>query len=260
MSKLVDKLDNLNKAAAPTMGFRTAGATGMAMSMLVAAELTGKSEDDVKELAGLNLAAGIIDSAGLSAAALSKYAKVAGSTIIGLNLSVGKAVSGWKLITGDIDFVIFDIHTPVSVFEGKDIDSLGKMLRLGIETDSGLLRSVHNLYPDIDAVLVDLRLPELTVEVLMQCRRIADFAGRHVLAIVGGSPSESELLALRESGVKVLVMSADCSLDEISSAADRVAALPRPDRKKEKKDIVLLPKFGLAPAAREEDGDGDDEE
>lgn len=263
MSKLVDKLDNLSRPAGPAMGFHTAGATEKAISMLVAVEITGRPEDEVKDIAGLKAAGGVIDGAGLTAAALSKYAKAAGSMPIGLNVGGGKAVSSWKLVAGDVDFAIFDVNTPVIVLEGKDADSLGKVLSLRFDMESGLLRSVNNLYPDIHAALIDLRLREFTVETMMNSRRVADFAGCHMLALVKVSLSYQELLALRGAGVKGLILPSDSSVDEIKAFIERVEGLPRVEKKKEKRDVVLLPKFGLAPAAKEEeggDGDGGDDD
>jgi hypothetical protein len=267
MSKFIDSLNNLNKAAMPAMGFRTASSVGKSLSMIVLADITGKTEDEIRSIAGTGVAGGIVEGSGLSATALSKYAKSADKMNVGLSLTGAKASSAWKLVTGDIDFVVFGPETPVSAFDGKDLDSLGKVLALALDTESDLLRSVHSLYPDVDAVLIDLRASNLTVQTLMNCRRLADFAGQHTLAMIGGVPSEAELLALRGAGVKGLVLAPGLSADDIKALVEDVAALPKAERRKDSQSIATLPKLGLAPAPKEEgegggeDGDdGDDDE
>jgi hypothetical protein len=267
MSKLIDRLNNLNKAAMPAMGFRTASSGGKSLAMIVLADVTGKTEDEFKSIADTGAAGGFVEGSGLSAAALAKYTRSAGKMNVGLSLTGTKAASAWKLVTSDIDFVIFGPETPVSAFGGKDLDSLGKVLALALDTDSDLLRSVRNIYPDIEAVLIDLRASNLTVEALMACRRLADFAGQHTLALVGGVPSEAELLALRGAGVKGLVLAPGLSADDIRALVEDVAALPKVEKRKDTQSIATLPKLGLAPAPKEEgegggeDGDdGDDDE
>jgi hypothetical protein len=266
MSKLIDRLSNLNKSVMPAMGFRTASAGANTGSMIVMAEVTGKPEGEIKEIAGAGVAAVIIDSSGLNASALAKYTRNPGDMIMGLSLTGGKAASGWKLVTDDVDFIVFDADAQVDMFQGKDLESLGKVLKLPLDTEPGLLRSVHSLYPDIDAVLIDLRVTEMTVQTLMDCRRVADFSGQHILALVDSPLSEIQLLSLRGAGVKGLVFPSKADADELKSDVDRVAALPRPDKRKDRKDVVLLPKLGLSPAPKEEgggdgeNGDDDDDE
>jgi hypothetical protein len=259
MSKLVDKLNNLGRVGRPSMGFRTSGAGTNIVSVIVLAELTGKSEAEVKSIAGAGITAAIVDGAGLTSATLSKFTRNAENTILGLNLSGLKASSGWKLVTGDIDFVIFDTDTPVNVFESRDMSSLGKVLALKLDTGSDLLRSVHSLYPDIDVVCINLRETDLTVESLMNCRRLVDFTGHPVLAQVNAPQSEAELLALRGAGVKGIILPRETGTDETQAIVDRVAALPKPDKRKDNQQVALLPKLGLAPAAKEDgEGGGDD--
>ena len=258
MSKLIDKLNNLNKTDLPAMGFRKAEPEEKRASMLVLAEISGRQEDEIKEITGSGIAGVIIDCAGLTAAALSRYLKNTNNLAAGLSLTGSKAGNGFKLISDDIDFMVFDVKLPVTVFEGKEIRYTGKILSVDTGIEAGLLRSVHGVYPGIDAVMIDLRVTALTMENMLSCIRVSDFSGQHTIALVNKSLSSAELIALRNAGVKALVFPQDTTAGETKSMVDAISALPRQDKKKDKKAVALLPQLGMAPAPKEED-EGDDD-
>ncbi len=242
------------------MGFRRPDREEKSLSMLVLAELPGKPEAEAKEIADCGVAGAIIDSAGLTSAALSRYIKNTNGIVAGLAFTVNKAGNGYKLISDELDFVVFNINLPVTAFEGKEIENVGKILRVEASIDSSLLRSIRSVYPGIDAVMIDMRVATLTMEGLMNCRRVADFSGLPVMALVNKSLSKAELTAIRESGVKVLVLPQDASVEEIKSLVDDIASLPRLENRMEKKAVALLPKLGMFPTPKEESGDDEDGE
>jgi hypothetical protein len=260
MSKFIDKLDNLNKTTAPVMGFHTRGSEDKPASMLVAVELAGKPEDELKEAATTGASAGILDPAGLTGASIIKYLKTKVDMPVGLVLSGGKTGTGAKPEGSDIDFIVFDVNLPVKSLAGNEPESVGRVLRLDTSIEAGLLRAVNSLHPGIEAVMVDLRVPALTVETLMQCRRVADFSGQPILALIGASLTLAELTALREAGVKCLVLPAGSTAAEISSLIDDIRALPKPEKKKDKRSIAIVPRMGLTPAPKEDEDDGGDDD
>lgn len=263
MSKLIDKLNNLNKTDLPAMGFRMADPEEKRVSMLVLVEISGRPEDDIKEIAGSGIAGIVIDSTGLTATALSKYLKNTNNLPAGLSLTGSKAGNSFKLISDDIDFMVFDVKLPVTAFEGKEIKYTGKILSVDTGIEAGLLRSVQNVHPGIDAVMIDLRVTALTMENILSCRRVSDFSGQHTIALVNKSLSSAELIALRNAGVKALVVPQDTTVGETKSMLDAISALPRQDKKKDKKAVALLPQLGMAPGPKEPDegdDDGDDGE
>jgi DNA-binding NarL/FixJ family response regulator len=258
MSKFIDKLTNLNKSTAPAMGFGRADATAKQACMLVMVELAGKTEDEIKGLAGAGIAAGLIDTSGLTAAALAKLIKSRGELNVGIVLANGKSASQ-KAANGDIDFIVFEPSLPLKVFEGRDLEETGKVIRLEMSADAGLLRSVNNLYPGVDAVLVDLSVSSLTVENMMACRRVSDFSGQPVIARVATALSTAELSALREAGVKVLLLKSDAGADDVKALLEAIAALPKPDKKKGPKGVALVPSVGMGFGTKKEDDDGGDD-
>lgn len=259
MSKLIDKLNNLNKSSTPAMGFRQADAEARPSCMLVMVEIAGKADDEIKELAGTGIAAGLIDASGLTATALSKLIKGKGELNVGLVLANGKSASQ-KVPNSDIDFIIFEPVLPLRVFEGRDLEDTGKVIRLDMSADAGLLRSVNNLYPGVDAVLVDLSVSPLTIENMMACRRVADFSGQPVIARVVNVLSVVELSALREAGVKCLLLKSDATVQDVKSLIEAIAALPKPDKKKDRKGIALIPSVSMGFGTKKDEDDGEDDD
>jgi len=259
MSRFVDRLEGLNKSSLPAMGFRRSEADDTPISMLVAVELTGKPEDELKEVATTGAAAGILDPVGLTPAALVRYLKNKVDLPVGLVLGGGKTGTGAKPEGSDIDFIVFDMNLPVKSLAGNESGSVGRILKLDTGIEPGLLRSVHGLQPGIEAVMIDIRVPSLTIETLMNCRKAADFTGQPIIALTISKLTAAELAALRDAGVKCLVLPAGSTAAEISSLIDDIRALPKPEKKKDKKGIAIVPRMGLAPAPKEDEGgDGDD--
>ncbi|MCX5997472.1 MAG: hypothetical protein NTV42_07720 [Chloroflexi bacterium] len=259
MSRFIDRLEGLNKSSLPAMGFRRSEADDTPLSMLVAVELTGKPEDELKEVATTGATAGILDPAGLTPAALVRYLKNKVDMPVGLVLGGGKTGTGAKPEGSDIDFIVFDMNLPVKSLAGNESGSVGRILRVDTGIDPGLLRSVHGLQPGIEAVMIDIRVPSLTIETLMNCRKAADFTGQPIIALAISKLTAAELAALRDAGVKCLVLPAGSSAAEISSLIDDIRALPKPEKKKDKKGIAIVPRMGLVQAPKEDEGgDGDD--
>ena len=260
MSKFIDRLDGLNKWSMPAMGFHRSGADDKLLSMLVAVELNGKPEDELKEVATTGAAAGILDPSGLTPAALVKYLKNKVDMPVGLVLGGGRTGTGSKPEGSDIDFIVFDMNLPVKSLAGNEPGSVGRILRVDTGIESGLLRSVHGLQPGIEAVMIDIRVPSLTIETLMNCRKAADFTGQPIIALALSKLTVAELAALRDAGVKCLVLPAGSTAAEIGSIIDDISALPKPEKKKDKKGIAIVPRMGLSPAPKEEEGDDGDED
>ena len=255
MSKFVAKLTNLNKDIVPPLGFgKSPSMEEKSESMLVMVELGGKGEDEIKALAEAGAAAGLIK--GFKAGMLTKLAEC--RLPVGLVLD-SNTIAGPKTADGEIDFIIFGPGLPLRILEGWALEQKGKVIEMDLTIDSGLLRSVNNLYPGVDAVLVDLTVSPLTVEHMMSCRRVADFSGQPLIARIASVLSRAELAALREAGVKCLLLGANATIEGVKALVEAIRDLPRPPRKKGQKDIALVPIVGLSQEQEEEGGDDDDD-
>lgn len=255
MSKFIDKLANLNRAIIPPLGFGRSNNEEKPEPMLLMVELAGKSADEVRNLMAAGVAAGLVDISGLTAGALAKLSSA--GLPVGLLLSNGKP-AGLKVANGGIDFIVYGPELPLRAFEGWPMEQTGKVLSLDLAADAGMMRSVNNLYPGVDAVLVDLTAAPFVVGHMMSCRRAADFSGQPIIARTGNSLSVVELTALREAGVKCLLLSAATHAEEVKALSETIKALPKPARKKGPKDVPLVPIIGVVPEKEEEDGGDDD--
>ncbi|MHB8085989.1 MAG: hypothetical protein ACYDHZ_09190, partial [Dehalococcoidia bacterium] len=180
MSKFIEKLNSFSKKSAPAMGFRKPPEAARQPSMLVAVEFAGKSDEELKGLADAGAVAALIDSAAMTSSALAKCLKNCGSIAIGLQIASAKFASAAKLITPDVDFIVFDLSIPVKAFDSKEFEAAGKIMTADPAMEAGLLRTINDLYPSINAVMIDMRVTTLTLENLMSCRKVGDFTGQHV--------------------------------------------------------------------------------
>ena len=256
MSKLIDKLNAVSQVTAAAIGFRRVEAEEKKLSLLVMANVTGCNEDEVREIAVSGVSAVVIDSEGLSEGALLRMIKQCSGLITGLVIDDNKEDSIVKAADEDIDFVIFETQLPVSLYGGKNLEKAGRIVKLDMGMDISRLRAVNGLQPPIDAVLIHLAASPLTVDDLMNCRRIADHTGQPLIASVNKLLGEEELVALREAGVKCLLMSAGMSVDDMKILINSISSLPKPVRKKEKDrgSVSLLPHISF-PASRKDEGD-----
>ncbi|MGA9047856.1 MAG: hypothetical protein WB588_02580 [Dehalococcoidia bacterium] len=259
MSKFIEKLNSFSKKSAPSLGFRKSTEAVQKTSMLVAVESSGKSDEELKSLADAGAAAAIIDSASVTSSGLGKCLKNCGDMAIGLQIASAKYASAAKLITPDVDFIVFDLSIPVKAFDGKEFEAAGKILTVDSSMDASLLRTINDLYPSVNAVMIDMRVTSLTLENLMNCRKVADFTGQHVIAQVNKSLTRAELTALRDSRVKSLILPADTSAAELTRVVNDIAELPAMDRKKDQGGIALVPRIETRAAAEEDEGGDDDD-
>jgi hypothetical protein len=263
MSKLLDRLNNLNKASLPAMGFRSAMADDNARSMLIIVALPAKTETGIQELTESGVDAILLDSSGLSSAILSKIGKTRGKVLLGLTLGVsGRTVTGLKLISDEIDFVVYGSDLPVNSFESEEMEEVGKIIKVDQKKDASMLRAIHSMRAQVNAVAIDLEVAILTIEDLMNCRRVAEYTGQHIIAQVNKILTITELVALRDSGVKAVILPQDCTYEEIKDFASKIMELPKPaNNRNERKSFALLPKMGLQTYESEhEEGDDDEED
>ncbi|MHB8085034.1 MAG: hypothetical protein ACYDHZ_04360, partial [Dehalococcoidia bacterium] len=111
--------------------------------------------------------------------------------------------------------------------------------------EAGLLRTINDLYPSINAVMIDMRVTTLTLENLMSCRKVGDFTGQHVIAQVNKSLTRAELIALGDSRVKSLVLPADTTAAEVAGVVNDISELPAAEKKKDQAALHLSPELNL---------------
>ena len=257
MSKLIEKLNNLNKTATPSLGFRKSEMEEKLLSILLIVNISGRADIEVKELGDAGITAGVLDPAALSAGALGKYLKNRGNMPVGLLIDSNKALNGLKAITSDIDFIIFGADMAANTFTSKELEQAGRILKVKPAIELGLLRAVNNLRPSVDAILTDLTDASLTIEDLLNCQRISDHTGQPLIATVNKRLTEAELLSLRDAGVACLFIQSGLPGGDSVAMMESIKMLPRPVKRKEKGGVVLLPRLGASSDVKKEDEDDD---
>ena len=259
MSKFIEELNSFSKKSTPAMGFRRSTESVTHPTMLVAVESTGKSDEELKGLGDAGAVAAIVDSAGLTSSALNRCLKNCGNIAMGLLVASSKYANVAKLMTPDVDFIVFDSTMPVKAFDGKEFEPAGKILSVDSALEASLLRTINDLYPSVNAVMIDLRVAPLTLQHLMNCRKVSDFTGQHVIAQVNKTLTRAELMALRDCGVKSLLLPADTSAVELNKVVNDISELPALDKKKDKSHVALIPRIEMQAAAKEDEGGDDDD-
>jgi hypothetical protein len=181
--------------------------------------------------------------------------------VTGLYLNNGKAF-GSKGAGDDVDFVICNLQSPVTLYGAKELENLGRVVCLEASLEVSQLRAVNGLYPEADAALVEISADTLTLEVLLGCRKVAEHSGLPVITIMRQCLSEAELVALREAGVRGLLLSAGMTAGGIKDCLEIIASLPKPAARKEKvkNSVSLLPHLSAAGTKKEESDEDEDDD
>jgi hypothetical protein len=237
MSKFIDKLERASTGGQP-MGFRAAKAAPKPRMLLVAAVAQVDIEGLADSVGGAD--AGLLSMAKLSSGAKSlKQISQAVSDIPWGGWLKGVGRGGVeKLAEAGADFVVFPAGN--SLFEDK---KLGKILEVEPSLEPGLLKTIDDL--PVDAVLIASEEDKkfLTWQHLMLFQRCASLLAKPLLVSVPPEVSSSELGALWEAGVRVVVKAGELE-GKIGKIRQMLDKLPAPSPGKRKKAEPLLPRIG----------------
>ncbi len=258
MSKFIDKLSRLSRAAPQPIGFKVAQPVSTKPKIQLVASL---AEESVEHLVGYvtGADAGLLRISKLSSGAktLRKIAQALSDIPWGGWLQGG--LGEIKQVTkAGCDFIVFPAtNTPLAMLQD---DEVGRILEVESSLAEGLLRAAGEL--PIDAVLiadVQKEADFLTWQHLMLFRRFADLLTKPVLVSVPSGVTAGELQALWEAGVDGVVVEVGAGqpqgrLKELRQVIDKLA-FPSPRRRE--KIEPLLPRIsaeaGIAAAEEEEE-------
>jgi hypothetical protein len=187
-------------------------------------------------------------------------AVVDGKTISGVWLSTGDAGEVEKSIKAGVDFVVLPASGEVLPPDKK----IGKILQVEAAISDILLRTVSAL--PVDAVL--LKEEEnglaLTWKRLMMIHCYSSLAGKPLLIEVLPTITDNELQQIWEAGVSGVIVKTDAEQVEAvaSNLRDVIDKLSFPSKRKQEKNMAIVPHIESKPEEPKEDdgdGDGDDE-
>jgi len=255
MSRFIDRLNQVSRAAPQSMGFRTAQPVSEKPKILLIASL---AQANVSSLAGYAAGAdaGLLRIPELSSGARAlKEISQAMSDIPwgGWLRNIGK--EGIKqMVKAGCDFVVFPAaNTSLTMLQDNE---MGKILEVEASLSEGLLRAVNEL--PVDAVLIAGELEErfLTWHHLMLFQRFADLLTNPLLVSIPPNVTTNELQALWGTGVNGVVIEVGVGqpAERLKELRQTIDSLAFPSQRKRGKVKALLPYIsGEASAVTEEE-------
>lgn len=254
MSKFIEKLEKVARAAPQPMGFRAERTVSKLEKMVLIASLGQTDIDGVGDYV-----------AGASAGLIRIANPTSGADTLRQVRENGPDIpwGGWlrgtgreeveRLVKAGCDFVVFPADTTsLAAFQG---DEVGKILQVEKSLSNELLRTLNDL--PVDAVLIAVE-PEkeqfLTWSDLMICQRFASSLSKPLLAFISSSVTAKELQALKEAGVNGIIVETGKGqpgqkLSQLREMIDKLTASPH----KRKRMDAILPHIGGEVGVEDED-------
>jgi len=243
MSKLSDRIRRAAKAEPAPFGFAAAARRATAPSLLTIVRLSAgesdKAEDAAKAGADAVIVAG--DAGSL---------KEVGEAVLGAEPKAtdGKAIAALR--DAGADFVVL---TTEALAESLIAEKLGFVLQLSPEMDDTHLRLLSDL--TLDAIIVPEPRSPVTVERLMELRRIWALTRLPLLVEDDGNADASLLQLLRDSGVAGIVVNGS-AIAKLGELRERITGLPTRGKRREEHAEALVP---ASAQGHDHDDDYDDD-
>ena len=250
MSKLADRIRRASRQAPAPMGFAAAAASAPAPTLLCLVRLSAGEASKVGEAAGKGADAVIVD--GIEAGKLKSPAQAAGGASLGVGVPKATRQSVSSLRDAGADFVVVDVASAMA--EALLEEKIGFVLAMEAAPDDSALRLLNDM--GLDALLTPAPSGPLTLERLLQLRRVSALSRTPMLVEVAADVEASTLQALRESGVVGVIVDSS-SLGKLERLRERIASLPPRGKKREERGEATLPALAGVPAEMDEDDDDD---
>jgi len=262
MSRFIDNLTKMTKAAPQRIGFRMAREAAAGPRIHLIASVAGAAASLTDGVAGADAVLLRAAKAVPGAKVLRGLAGALPDMPLGVWLG-GAGSESLKAFAGaGGDFVVFPVTSQVLAIPADD--KVGRVLQVEAALSDGLLRAVEAL--PVDAVLTaDIFEADAPVrwQHLLRCQRLAGVLSKPLLAEVPAGVTAEELKALWEAGVEGAVIEVSAALP-----AGRLGELRReigkmtflPSRRRGGVEALLPYSIGAKEAAADIDDDDDDEE
>ncbi|MDE2969420.1 MAG: hypothetical protein OXT51_04890 [Chloroflexota bacterium] len=252
MSKLIQRIERLNKDAPAPMGFGAA-ARRQPMPTMVLLAATAEPEA-VANANGVALDAVIFRGDGVDGAAAAKAMQALPDVPWGAQANTLSQGEVSALVEAGADFVSLTGLT--SALDALRDEDVGKLLVVPVDLKEEHARSLEVM--PVDAVMyADAVASPLTLEVLMHLATARCEIGRPFLLPVHGALTAWELECLREIGVEGVVADLETTNAEgLQALSDAIRGLPR--RKSRGESLsATLPRLGGRARPQHDDDDDD---
>ena len=243
MSKFIDRLNQMSRAAPQPMGFGTKQTASSRLKLQLLASVTQESAESVAGyLAGADAGILRISEPDSTAQALLKISQAVPDIIWGGWLHVGSLEKADDVSKIGGDFLVFPAHdTPLAMFQDDDT---GRILEIKASINEGLLRGVNEL--PVDAVLIAGEEKEnnsLTWQDLMLFRRFTELLTKPLLVTVPSGVTASEFQAVWSAGVSGVVVDVTTAQlqDRMKELRQVIDKLEFPTAHRPKKTEAILP-------------------
>ncbi len=264
MSKCIDELNRLSRAAPQSIGFRPKEATSFKPPRLhLVASLAEENAEKLADyLTGADAGLLRISKPSSGTKALQKIAKTVPDIPWGGWLGGRGAIK--QLTRVECDFIVFPATS--TSLEMPEKEEVGMILEVEASLSEGLLRAANEL--PIDAVLVAAeksRSYSVTWQHLMLFRRFADLVTKPLLASIPTKVTAGVLQSLWEAGVNgvVVEVTAEQPQGELKKLRRIIDKLESPSPRRRERTSALLPHISQEPStvtAEEEEEEEEEEE
>ena len=259
MSKLLDRLERVNRGPTASLGFGAAARVEKTRAMALVGTLSdpGKAVEGASDLAKIDADGALID--GLDLKKIQKQLAQAldtvpwGVRVPGLN---SEQVSQYK--EQGCDFMAFPAGN--ALLEALGEADTAYILSIQPDIDDKLLRAIETL--PVDAVLLPFKSadPPLTLQHLLTISSVRRAFSKYLLLELPGAPTSKEMEALRDIGVNGLVVDTTVvSAEKLAGLHEELLALPRRKRDRSERATAILPgtlyQQSGTPSRREEEED-----
>jgi hypothetical protein len=250
VSKLSDAIRRAGRTAPAPLGFaaRVAAAAKPA-TMLAIVRLNSNDANKAEEAAKKGADAVIID--GGDSGKLKDFAKKAPDLLLGVRPQKTEREQISSLRESGADFVVIDESGMADALLEENI---GFVMLARSDTEDTRLRLLADL--NLDALIPPPPDGSLTIERLLELRRVSALGRTPLLLEIAGDAVASSLQALRESGVAGVIIEGS-QLGKLEKLRETIAALPARGKRREERGEAMIP--AAAAASHDHDDDFDDE-
>lgn len=257
MSKFVNKLNQVYKTSAPSLGFRKSTTEIELPPLMLIADLTRAGIKKTKSIAESGIDAAIVSSEGIDTASFKDLVKITDDIPLGLLLKEDNSPEKiQEMIDAGCDFVVFGLKSPLEIINKE---ALGKVLEIEPSLTPGLLRAINELSLPIDAALIAGDSSTVTIERLLNCQLFASLLSKPILAYVNSSLTSADLNGLHSTGVKGIILPEGTPLKVFAELKKTISNLPKTLKRKTGTG-VLLPGINAQPETRVEKVEEEEEE
>jgi hypothetical protein len=254
VSKLSEAIKRAGRTVPAPLGFAArVAAAATPPTMLCFVRVASNEANKAEEAAKKGADVVIVD--GGDEGKIKEFAKKAPSVLLGVRPQKSERENIASLKQAGADFVV--LETDSGLAEALLEENVGFVLMAREQAEDTRLRLLGDL--GLDAVITTVADGALTIERLIELRRVSALARTPLLVEVSADAEASRLQALRESGVAGVILDGS-SLGKLAKLRETIASLPaRGKRRDERSDAMLPAGVGAAAGHDHDDDDFDDD-